>query len=165
MISKFLLIFLNHQVKLFDMTNPEIALNYFTEGASCSQAIMAAYGPLVGLTKEQSFQVGAGLGGGIGRRQYVCGAINAGAIIIGLRFGNKALEDKDGKELANKFAGEFVSECEKLLGSSQCSALLQINLMNPDERSKAKQSGLFDRVCNNAVLRSAETLEKYLKVD
>jgi hypothetical protein len=141
MISKFLLIFLIQQVKLFDMTNPEIAYKLFFGG---SQLLTGNYGgiwSLVGLTKEQSFQVGAGLGGGIGRRQYVCGAINAGAIIIGLRFGNKALEDKDGKELANRIAGEFVSECEKLLGSSQCSALLQINLMNPDERSKAKQSG------------------------
>jgi C_GCAxxG_C_C family probable redox protein len=141
----------------------EIALTYFIEGASCSQAIMAAYGPIVGLTIEQCLQIGSGLGGGIGRKQYICGAINAGAIILGLKFGNKDLGDIDSKELVRDITGKFVSDCEMELGSSQCSELLKVDISIAEERAKAKDDGLFDRVCNNAVLKTAQLLEIYLE--
>jgi C_GCAxxG_C_C family probable redox protein len=139
------------------------ALSLFKQGASCSQSILATYGPLVGLSLEQSFQVGSGLGGGIGRKQYVCGAINAGAIILGLKFGNKALGDIERKELTSKITGTFVSDCEMELGHSQCSELLKVDISNPEERERAKENGLLDRVCNNAVLKTAQLLEIYLK--
>jgi C_GCAxxG_C_C family probable redox protein len=139
------------------------ALSLFKQGASCSQSILATYGPLVGLSLEQSFQVGSGLGGGIGRKQYVCGAINAGAIILGLKFGNKALGDIERKELTSKITGAFVSDCEMELGNSQCSELLKVDISNPEERERAKENGLLDRVCNNAVLKTAQLLEIYLK--
>lgn len=141
----------------------ENALKFFTEGASCSQAIMAAYGPLGGLTIEQCLQIGSGLGGGIGRKQYICGAINAGAIILGLKFGNKEFGDIDRKELVRNITGKFVSDCEMELGSSQCSELLKVDISNAEERAKAKDNGLFERVCNNAVLKTAQLLEIYLE--
>ncbi len=144
------------------MNNAEIAVKYFMESASCAQSIMAVYGPLVGLSKEQSFQIGSSLGGGVGRKQYICGAINAGAIIIGLKYGNSLHGDQEKKDLANKITGEFVSECERVLGSSQCSGIIKIDLSNPEQYSKAKETGLFDKVCNNAIAKTAEILEKYL---
>lgn len=144
-------------------SRPQIALKYFTNGASCSQAIMATYGPTVGLTIEQCFRIGSGLGGGIGRKQYVCGAINAGAIILGLKFGNKELGEAERKEQTSQIVGKFVSDCERELGSSQCSELLKVDISNAEERAKAKVSGLLDRVCNNAVLKAAQLLEIYLE--
>lgn len=144
------------------MERPEQSVNLFEEGASCAQAILMVYGTMVGLSAEQCTLIGSGLGGGIGRKQYICGAINAGAIVIGMRFGNTSINDKEGKELGNRTAREFVIECEKAIGGSQCSALLEIDLNNPDQKALAKESGLFEKVCNNAVLRTAEILEKYL---
>ena len=144
------------------MERPELAVKYFMESASCAQSIMAVYGPLVGLTQEQSFQIGSGLGGGVGSKQYMCGAINAGAIILGLKYGNTTHGDLEKKVTANKITGQFVSECEKELGSSQCSGIIKIDLNDSQQYSKANDSGLFDRVCNNAVERAAEILEKYL---
>lgn len=144
------------------MDKPKQAVKLFEEGASCAQAILMVYGPLVGLSSEQSSLIGSGLGGGIGRKQYICGAINAGAITIGLRFGNTSKTDKEGKELASRTAGEYVIECEWAIGGSQCSTLLGIDLNNPDQKALAKESGLFEKVCNNAVRHTAEILEKYI---
>ncbi len=144
------------------MERPEQSVKLFEEGASCAQAILMVYGPLVGLSSAQSTLIGSGLGGGIGRRQYICGAINAGAIVIGLRFGNTSISDNEGKELGNRTAGEFVIECETAIGGSQCSALLGIDLNSPDQKALAKESGLFEKVCNNAVRHTAEILEKYI---
>jgi len=145
------------------MEKPLLSVKYFKEGASCSQAILATYGSSLGLTQEECYRIGAGLGGGIGRRQYICGAINAGAIIIGLKHGNSELSDNNKKEITSKLVSEFVVECENAIGGVQCSELLKIDLNNPEQKMLAKESGLFDRVCNNAVERTAEILEKYLK--
>lgn len=138
------------------------ALQLFTEGSSCAQAILATYGPSNGLPEHLCFKVASGLGGGVGRRQSICGAISAGAIVIGLKFGNSQHGDSERKELTSKIVGEFVDECEKALGSSQCSTLLGIDLKDAEAKTAAKESGLFDRVCNNAVEQCAVILESYL---
>lgn len=144
------------------MNNRERAIKYFMESASCAQSILAVYGPLVGLPEDECFKIGASLGGGVGRKQYICGAINAGAIIIGLKYGNAKHGELEKKSRANLITGEFITECEQAIGSSQCSEILKIDLSNPDEYAMANDTGLFDRVCNNAIEKTAEILEKYL---
>ncbi|NOU18887.1 MAG: C_GCAxxG_C_C family protein [Bacteroidales bacterium] len=144
------------------MKETELALKLHDEGNSCAQAILGAYCSKVNLDITTALKIGAGLGGGIGRRQYVCGAINAGAIILGLRYSNGILGDVESKENTSKIVGEFVLECERTLGGSQCKDLLKIDLSNPVERIAAKDSGLFERICNNAVEQTAIILEKYL---
>ena len=135
------------------------------ESATCAQSIMAVYGPEVGLSIEQSLQIGSSLGGGIGYQQHICGAINAGAIIIGLKHGNSVHGDMEKKNRAIKLAGDFVLECQQILGNIQCSELIKLDLNNAEEVSKANADGLFDRVCNNAILKCAEILEKYLNIE
>ncbi len=49
------------------MTRVEEAVAYFKEGFSCSQAILTAYGPTVGLDRETALKVASGFGGGMGR--------------------------------------------------------------------------------------------------
>lgn len=138
------------------------ALQLFTEGSSCAQAILATYGPSNGLPEDLCFKVASGLGGGVGRRQSICGAISAGAIVIGLKFGNSQHGDSEKKELTSKIVGEFVDECERVLGGSQCSTLLGIDLKDTQAKTAAKESGLLERVCNKAVEQCALILERYL---
>lgn len=144
------------------MNKPELSVKYFMESATCAQSIMAVYGPEVGLSIEQSLQIGSSLGGGIGYQQHICGAINAGAIIIGLKHGNSVHGDMDKKKRAIKLAGDYVIECQQILGNTQCSKLIEIDLNNEEQKEKANADGLFDRVCNNAVQKCAEILEKFL---
>lgn len=144
------------------MKEIEIAQKLFDEGNSCSQAILGAYANRVGIEKSLAMKLGSGLGGGLGRKQYVCGAINAGAIILGLKYNSGIPGDIESKEKSSEIVRAFVNECEKAIGSSQCKELLKIDLTNPDERKAAKESGLFERVCNNAVMHASIILEKYL---
>ena len=144
------------------MKEIEESLQLFKNGNSCAQAILEAYAKRVNIDSEIAIKIGAGLGGGVGRQQHICGAINAGAIILGLKYSSGISGDLESKEKASEIAGSFVAECEKILGNVQCRELLKIDLTNPDERIAAKESGLFERVCNNAVQQSAIILEKYL---
>jgi C_GCAxxG_C_C family probable redox protein len=52
-------------------------------GASnCAQSILVTYLPALGFRKETASALGSGLGGGVGGRQEICGALNGGAIVL-----------------------------------------------------------------------------------
>lgn len=142
-----------------------LALSSFQENANCAQALLLAFATDEGLTTEQCLRLGAGLGGGIGHKQHVCGAINAGAIIIGLRFGNSTQNDIDAKQKATTLVAEYMDKCAQLLGSTDCHRILGVDLNNPEAKQKARDAGLFDMVCGNAIRIVCRLLENdYCKV-
>lgn len=139
------------------------ALELFTNGYSCSQSILIAFAKDVNIDKDTAFRIGAGLGGGVGRTQNICGAINAGAIILGLKFGNYPPDDSEAKnKLANKVA-KFVNECKMELGATQCLELTKVDLNNETLKQHASSSGHLAKVCNNAVEVVAKILEEYIE--
>jgi C_GCAxxG_C_C family probable redox protein len=146
------------------MNKPDFAVTLFSQNYSCAQSILIAFADIVDLDEKVAFKIGAGLGGGIGRRQYICGAVNAGAIVLGLRFGNYTADDKEAKENFTDLVGKFVDECESKLGGSQCLELIKIDLNNDEHRQFATQYGYFERVCNNAVRQTSIILERYLEL-
>ena len=140
------------------------AVELFKQDYSCAQSILIAFSPEAGIDNELAFKLSAGLGGGIGRRQHICGAINAAVIVLGLKFGNYLPNDLEAKEKMTKLIGQFVDECEEKLGGTQCLELIKIDLNNDELRQYATNCGFFDRVCNNAVEQTAIILEKYLNL-
>ena len=126
------------------------------------RAILEGYADKVKIAPQLAVSIGSGLGGGVGRKQSICGAINAGAIILGLNYSSGISGDTETKDKAAEIVGQFVSECEQKLGKITCKELLNIDLSNPDEKAAVKEAGLFDRVCDNAVVQTAIILEKYL---
>jgi len=147
------------------MKEINLALNLFDEGNSCAQAILGAFAQRVNIETKVALKIGAGLGGGLGRKQHICGAISAGAIVLGLKYSSGIPGDTESKEKVSEIVGNYVTECERILGAVQCIDLLKIDLSNPNERLSAKESGLFERVCNNAVVQTAKVLDKYMGVD
>lgn len=47
---------------------------WFLKGHNCSQSVVAAFAPQLGLTEETALRLSAGFGAGIGRMREVCGA-------------------------------------------------------------------------------------------
>ncbi|RPH31953.1 MAG: C_GCAxxG_C_C family protein [Bacteroidales bacterium] len=144
------------------MNEIETSLQLFKNGSSCAQAILEAYAKRVNINSELAVKIGSGLGGGVGRKQHICGAVNAGAIILGLKNSNGISGDIESKERTSQIVSNYISECEKTLGSIQCKDLLKIDLSNPAERIAAKEAGIFEIVCNNAVKQAAIILDKHL---
>ena len=52
----------------------DAAYAWFLKGYNCSQSVMAAFAPQLGLTEETALRLSAGFGAGIGRMREVCGA-------------------------------------------------------------------------------------------
>jgi len=144
------------------MNNIEKSIELFKNGNSCSQAILEGYAERVNIEPQLAVSIGSGLGGGVGRKQSICGAINAGAIILGIKYSSGISGDTESKEKTVEIVGNFIAECEQKLGKITCKDLLKIDLSDSTEKAAAKESGLFERVCDNAVMQTAIILEKYL---
>ena len=52
----------------------DAAYAWFVKGYNCSQSVVAAFAPQLGLTEEMALRLSAGFGAGIGRMREVCGA-------------------------------------------------------------------------------------------
>jgi C_GCAxxG_C_C family probable redox protein len=144
------------------MTRTELALHYFKTGSSCAQAILTAFAPDLGVDAKTAHKMASGLGGGLGRKQYVCGAINAAAIVIGLRYGNSEPDEHGTKEKTYTIVREFIDELEEELGSSSCRELLGIPILTDEDVEKAIEKDVFNTICTECVKKTAEKLDKIL---
>jgi C_GCAxxG_C_C family probable redox protein len=151
-----------NQIKSNNMKKSDKALELFKSNLSCSQSVLIAMASEVGIDKTLAFRIGAGLGGGIGRTQNICGAINAGAIILGLKYGNYSADDVESKNRMANIVGRFVNECRESLGATQCLDLIKVDLNNKAQKDFANQTGHLAKVCNNAVGETVKILGKYM---
>lgn len=63
----------------------EKALQYFDDGYSCAQCVLIALSDLIGLSEETATNIASAFGGGIDKRQSICGAISGALMAIGLK--------------------------------------------------------------------------------
>lgn len=128
----------------------------FKKGYMCSQAVFAAYSEMLGLDKEMALRIGDGFGGGIARRQEVCGAVSGAVMLIGLKHGKIQAEDNISHEKTYAMVEEFCSSFIDRNKSINCCEILGCNL------STAKERGLFSTVCLKCVRDAAEIVEELL---
>lgn len=140
-------------------TKSEYALSLFTNGYNCAQSVLIAMADEIGIDNRMAFRIASGLGGGVGRSQNICGAINAGAIVLSMKFGKHAAQSSQGKDAVAKLVGEFVGHCQKMLGTVQCEDLLQLDALNVEE---SKKEGIKPNICTDAVVKVTELVESYL---
>lgn len=138
------------------------AVDMFSEGYSCSQAVAAAYCDQFGLERDTALKISSGLGGGIGRTGNICGAVTGAILILGLKYGSTNPKDKTAKYAAYKKVQEFCEEFKTQAGSLICHELLGFDFLSPEGDLKSKQPGAFEH-CPGYVQIAAEILESMLK--
>ena len=145
------------------MSQAEYAVARFKEGFSCSQAVLAAYGPALGMEHEMALRVAGAFGGGMGRLGDTCGAVTGAFMVIGLKYGKTRAEDDEMKEKAYALVQEFAAAFKTRHGSLMCRALLGCDLSTPEGRAHASQSGLSSTLCPQLVQDAAEILAQILE--
>ena len=68
----------------------DAAYAYFLKGYNCSQSVVAAFAPLLGLTEELALRLSSGFGAGIGRMREVCGAFCGVVTVLSLVYADPA---------------------------------------------------------------------------
>jgi C_GCAxxG_C_C family probable redox protein len=128
------------------MTRSEEAKALFAQGFSCSQAMMGAFAPSLGLDRDAAFKIASGFGGGMGRMAETCGAVTGAFMVLGLRFGSPKA-DREAKEAAYTRVREFAERFKAAHGSLVCRELLGCDLSTPEGAVLAQEKKLSSTVC------------------
>jgi len=145
------------------MNQVDCAVSCFKEGFVCSQAVFSTYGPQFGVDRELALKISGTFGGGMGRMGEMCGAVTGAFMVIGLRYGNTRVEDRQIKENAYSLVREFVDKFQSRNGTIVCRALLGCDISTPEGRTLAQEKDLFATLCPKFVQDAAEIIEQILE--
>lgn len=134
------------------MSKVDKALEFFTAGNSCSQAVFAAFSEDYEVDRETAFKIASGFGGGM-HLGSMCGAITGAFMVLGLKYGQAKVKPYDK-------TAEFVEKFCELNGSLQCLDLMGVDVRTEDGLEKAKSEGLFNSICAELIKDAVEILEE-----
>ena len=130
------------------------ALELFKNKYNCAQSIIVAYCDKVGLTEEMAIKLTSGFGGGVASLGRTCGTVNAGVMLLSLKFGSDNVEDVENKNRTRFIIRSFISEFEEK-HSSQC-----LDILTKEE----KRYTMHSEKCESVVALVCDLLEKYMEM-
>ena len=148
-----------------NLSKEELAAQYHERGYGCAQAVLASYAGDFGLDERLALKLATGFGSGMGRMCEVCGALTGAFMVIGLKYGK---EETDGTRYGNetettyRLVAEAAIKFRERNGSIFCRELIGHDLMDPIERAKVVELGLFKTTCRKCILDAVEILEATL---
>lgn len=141
----------------------EIACSLFAEGRNCSQAVMAAFADVTGLSEEFSLKLSSSFGGGMGRMRQVCGTCSAMFMIAGILYGYSSKDDIEEKADHYRRIQYLAEEFKKQHGTINCLELLKgLNVTSTPYPDKRTGQYYKVRPCIKFVKTAAEILDKYI---
>lgn len=117
----------------------ERAAKYFEAGFNCAESVLMSFAESIGVRTDLIPKIATPLGGGIGRRGSVCGALTGGVMAIGLKVGRSELKDTKSREESYEKALELFKRFEKEFGSALCYDLIKLDLTTSEGRKKIKK--------------------------
>ena len=142
----------------------DAAYAWFLKGYNCSQSVVAAFAPQLGLTEETALRLSAGFGAGIGRMREVCGAFCGVVTVLSMVYADPT----DPKDKSRMYA--LVQQAAEQYrarngGSIICRELLAKAGAAPAGGTAAEERTADyykKRPCKELVGDAAEILEKYI---
>ncbi len=141
------------------VTRPGEAAARFDQGFNCAQSVLAAFSAGVGLEESAALRLSSPFGGGISRRGQVCGAVSGALMALGLARGS---DTPAGKEETYRITQTFLQRFEALHGSLTCRELTGHDISTPEGHQKAREAGVFKKLCPILVGDAARLLQQML---
>jgi len=144
-------------------TRNDIAQEKFSSGYNCSQSVLYSFCDDLHLDKDTALRLACGFGGGIAKRQEICGAVSGGILAIGLKHGRGEGQEKPVTEAMYLKVRALTSRFEARHGSCSCRALLNgCDLNTPEGQLYFKENDLMNKTCKECVKTVVMTLEEIL---
>ncbi len=140
----------------------ESAVQCFSNGFNCAQAVFTTYCEELGLDKETALEISGAFGGGMGHTGETCGAVTGAVMLIGLKYGKSKADDNDAKVKTYALVQEFSKFFKADFGSLKCKELLNYDISISEELQRAGEEGLFKTICPKFVKRAVEIVEDIL---
>lgn len=146
------------------MTHEEKALQYFTGGANCAQAVVLAFHDELGMDEKTAARLASSFGGGIGRLREVCGAVSGMMMVYGLLRGYDDLKNPDAKKQHYENVQALANAFREENGSIICRELLSLHENEQTEPTPTPRSSaaFHARPCFGFVQSAARLLDEKL---
>ena len=134
----------------------------FKSGFNCAQALLLGTGPRYGMAPELCLKIAAPFGAGMGRTGSTCGAVTGAIMVIGLRCGHSAANDKQTKERCYAATRDFLERFRAVHGSVVCNQLLGLDISTPQGFAESRARDLHNTLCVGLVKSAAQILGEVL---
>jgi C_GCAxxG_C_C family probable redox protein len=147
------------------MNKLEQAAHYHEIGYGCAQCVLAPYSRDFGLDEGLALRLSTGFGSGMGRMCEVCGALAGAFIVVSMKYGKEITDGtRYGTDTETTYAlvAEIARKFKEKNGSIYCRDLIGYDLMDPFQREKVVEMGLFTTICRRCILDAVELLQEIL---
>lgn len=144
------------------MDRTDTAVATFSEGFSCSQAVLLAFSEELGLDRATALKISTAFGGGMSSLALTCGAVTGALMVIGLKNGRAEAADAAAKEKTYEISREFVRRFTERHGSIVCRGLLGVDISTPEGKKRVSEQGLFSTLCPLFVADAVDSLEEII---
>ena len=144
------------------MTRQDKAVDYFSKGFHCSQAVLAAYADQCGISEEKALKLGACFGSGM-RKGEVCGACTGALMVLGILYGYADPKNQKSKQTADEVNDRMMDRFAHVCGSCLCKGILGYDVSTPEGKQHAREENLFREVCPQMVKNAVNVLEDIIR--
>jgi C_GCAxxG_C_C family probable redox protein len=147
------------------MTDPieEKAIESFRSGLNCAQAVVGAYSEDLNYDDKLALSISCGFGGGMGRLQETCGAVTGSFMVLGIYNCNKIEDNQERKEATYAMVQKFNKSFKKIHKTTDCLAILNVDLKTEEGNNYAKKNNLFGTVCEKCILDSIKIVNQLME--
>ena len=143
----------------FPKISPELALQAFSSGFNCAQAVVKAYASAFGFDEDQALALSSGFGGGMGGMQGTCGVVTGAYMVLGMFCAAKYKNNQERKDCSRELIREFHHQFVARNKTDECWALLnQESSVKAGERAKLHLSA-----CDGFILDAVDILNGLLE--
>jgi C_GCAxxG_C_C family probable redox protein len=144
----------------------EAAAAKFVDGYNCAQSVVYAFCDDLQLDKNTALKVACGFGGGMGRKEEVCGAVTGGIIVLGAKYGRGEHDDKPLTEQTYQKTRDLMDRFTQKHGTCICRQLLDgCDLTSEEGQRYFRENDLGNRVCQQCVRDAAEIVGDLIEGD
>jgi C_GCAxxG_C_C family probable redox protein len=109
---------------------------------------------------DLALRIATGFGGGMGRKQEVCGAISGAIMVLDLLYGRGEHEGKERQEIAYAKVRELIDLFTKEFGTIKCRELLPgCALLTEEGQKQFRDKGLIEK-CREYVRHATRIVEE-----
>ncbi len=147
------------------MPYPEIeqAVDFYNQGYTCAQSILASFGERYALPQGLAFRLGEPFGAGTSCTGDMCGSVTGAIMVLGLQYGSTRSGDDVARLFTYQHVHELIQRFKEIHGSIQCTDLLGYNLSDPLQIQVVREKGLFNQLCPILVRDAAQILVEMLE--
>lgn len=135
------------------------ATEYFRGDYNCAQSIITTFADITGLSVSDGRKIAAGLGGGIGKTQRICGALTGAVMVISSKYYDEN-NPSGSKKMIYEKVSEFLNEFKKINNSTKCIELIGVDFSTDEGNKKAHEENLFVLKCEKYISDVCDLLER-----